>query len=323
MNIANRYAINLDDIRSAAARIGDHTIRTPVVSSQSLNDSLHSQVFFKCENLQHIGAFKARGACNAVLSLSEERASAGVVTHSSGNHAAALARAAKIRGIQAHIVMPHDSAAVKLAAVRSLGVDPTFSEPDSESRQAVADSVIKQTGATFIHPFDNADVMAGQGTVAMELLEQVPELDIIVAPVGGGGLLSGILVAAKSINPSIQVIAAEPEWADDAYRSLQSGKIESPTRYDTIADGLRTLLGELTFPIIRDLVDGVLLVSEQSIRLATRAILQQAKVVAEPSGAVSLAAVMSNTHQFEGKRVGVIISGGNVQPEILAQILKA
>ncbi len=323
MNIPNSYAINLDDIRSAAARIGEYVVHTPVLSAQSLNDSLKSQVYFKCENLQHIGAFKARGACNAVLSLSEERASAGVVTHSSGNHAAALARAAKIRGIQAHIVMPHDSAEVKLAAVRSFGVDPTFSDPDSASRQAVADLVMKETGATFVHPFDNRHVMAGQGTVATELLEQVQDLDIIVAPVGGGGLLSGILVAVKSINPAIQVFAAEPEWADDAFRSLQSGKIESPTRYDTIADGLRTLLGDLTFPIVRDLAEDVLLVSEQSIRMATKGILQHVKVVAEPSGAVSLAAVMSHAQQFEGKRVAVIISGGNVQPEILAEILSA
>ena len=316
------HAITIDDIRAAADLIRPHVIRTPVITAPLIDDMLNAELFFKCENLQHVGAFKTRGACNAVFSLSHEEAAAGVVAHSSGNHAAALARAAKLRGIVAHIVMPHNSAAVKIEAVRSYGVEPTFCEPDAESRQAVADRVIAETGATFIHPFNNAHVMAGQGTAALEMLEQADNLDAIVVPVGGGGLLSGTLVAVTALSPNVPVFAAEPAWADDAYRSFRSGKIEAPQRYDTMADGLRTLLGTLTFPIIRDLTKDVLLASEDSIRTATAAILKQARVVAEPSGAVPLAAIMEHSDLFKEKRVGVIISGGNMDPALLAELVK-
>ncbi|MEO1984315.1 MAG: pyridoxal-phosphate dependent enzyme [Fuerstiella sp.] len=319
--MTRNFAITLATIREAAKRIHDHVVRTPVIQSQALNKELGAQVFFKCENQQHVGAFKSRGACNAVFSLTEDEAAAGVVAHSSGNHAAALARAAQLRGIASHIVMPHDSAAVKIDAVRGYGVEPTFCEPDSDSRQAAADKVIADTGATFIHPFNDARVIAGQGTAVLELLEDVANLDTIVVPVGGGGLLSGTLIAAKSLNPEIMVFAAEPEWADDAFRSLTSGTIESPVRHDTIADGLRTCLGTLTFPIVRELVDDVLLVNEQEIGAATLAMMFQAKVVAEPSGAVPLAALRRNNDRFAGQRIGVVVSGGNLDPSTLQRLI--
>ncbi len=315
------FAITLTTIREAAKRIQGHIVHTPVVQAQSLDKDVGAQIFFKCENQQHVGAFKSRGACNAVFSLTEDEAAPGVVAHSSGNHAAALARAAQLRGIAAHIVMPHNSAAVKINAVRGYGVEPTFCEPDSDSRQAAADKVIAETGATFIHPFNDARVIAGQGTAVLELLEEVSSLDAIIVPVGGGGLLSGTLIAAKSLNPDIKVFAAEPAWADDAFRSLKSGKIESPVRHDTIADGLRTCLGTLTFPIVRELVDDILLANEEEIGAATLLMMFQAKVVAEPSGAVSLAALLRNKDRFAGQRVGVIVSGGNIDPSTLQRLI--
>ena len=315
------FAITLTTIREAAKRIHNHVVRTPVVQSLVTDKALGMQVFFKCENQQHVGAFKSRGACNAVFSLSEDEAAAGVVAHSSGNHAAALARAAQLRGIAAHIVMPHDSATVKINAVRGYGVEPTFCEPDSDSRQAAADKVIEKTGATFIHPFDDERVIAGQGTAALELLDEISDLDAIIVPVGGGGLLSGTLIAAKSLNPSIKVYAAEPEWADDAFRSIQSGTIEAPVRHDTVADGLRTCLGTLTFPIVQEFVDDVLLVSEEEIGAATLAMMFQARVVAEPSGAVPLAAVIRNKDRFAGQRIGIIVSGGNLDPSTLQRLI--
>lgn len=319
---ASVYAIDLAAIQQAASRIAQHVIRTPVVSCSLIDQRADSQLFFKCENLQHVGAFKARGACNAVFELTDAEAAAGVVTHSSGNHAAALARAARLRGIEAHIVMPRNSSTVKIDAVRGLGVEPRFCEPDATSRQAMADEVIAETGATFIHPYNNSMVMAGQGTAALELLEQVSNLDAMIAPVGGGGLLSGTLIAAKSLKPEIRIYGAEPAWADDAKRSLQSGQIQQPTRYDTIADGLRTPLGTLTFPIVRDLVEDILLADEQSIKHATKISLCDGKLVVEPSGAVPLAAILGHPELFEGLRVGVIVSGGNAEPATFASILQ-
>ncbi|MCC9599295.1 threonine/serine dehydratase [Stieleria sp. JC731] len=306
------FAIGIDDVRSAHQRIRAHIIRTPCLFHERLSNRLGCQLHFKAENLQHIGAFKARGAINAVLQLNETDAGRGVVTHSSGNHAAALARAASIRGIDAHIVMPHNSSPIKIASVQSYGIEPIFSEPDSQSREAKAFEVQAQTGATLVHPYDCADVMAGQGTVAIEILEQVENLDVILAPVGGGGLLSGILIAAKSIRPEIQVIAVEPAFADDAARSMQSGQREMPSRYDTVADGLRTGLGELTFPIIHRLVDDIVLVKEEEILAATREIAEQVHLVAEPSGAVAYAGLKSDPERFQGKRVAAVISGGNI-----------
>ena len=318
--ISNKFCITFDDIRDAAVRIHDSIIRTPVVTAPLIDEQLKATVFFKCENLQHVGAFKTRGACNAVFSLSRADAAAGVVTHSSGNHAAAIARAAMLRGLTAHIVMPRNSATVKVDAVRNFGVEPTFCEPSAEARQTAADRVIAKTGATFVHPYNDARVIAGQGTAALELLEEVSQLDAIIVPVGGGGLLSGSLIAAKSVNPHIRVFAAEPEWADDAWRSLRSGRVEMPTRYDTIADGLRTPLGSLTFPIIRDMVDEILTVDENSIRSATATMIRLAELVVEPSGAVPLAALVRHSERFRGQRIGVIVSGGNIDAKMLSDL---
>ncbi len=306
------FAIDLDDIQAAAKRIAPYVVRTPSIFSEKLSDEMGCQVHLKAESLQHVGAFKARGATNAVMLLTDELANRGVVTHSSGNHAAALSRAASLRRIPAYVVMPDNSAQNKIAAVRSYGIEPVFCQPNAQSRFETAQRLRQETGATLIHPYDYAPVMAGQGTVGLELLEQVKDLDAVIVPVGGGGLLSGVLIAIKSLSPNIRVIAAEPEWADDASRSLQSGRIEMPTRYDSIADGLRTPLGELPFAIIRELVDDIVLVSEAAIRAAMRSLAETAHLVAEPSGSVALAALRSNRNLFVGRNVAVVISGGNL-----------
>jgi threonine dehydratase len=271
------------------------------------------RVFFKCEHLQKVGAFKFRGACNAVIKLPDELATRGVVTHSSGNHAQAVALAARMRGIDAHIVMPSNALAVKRRAVEGYGGRVIACVPTLEARETMAEAVIAETGATFIHPYDHPDIIAGQGTSALELLDQVPQLDAIVAPVGGGGLLSGICVAAKGLDPSIRIFAAEPLGADDAARSMAAGKLIPQTGPDTIADGLLTSLGELTWPIIRDHVERVVTVSEEEIVAAMRLAWERAKLLIEPSAAVAVAAVLSEEFQaVEGvDRVGVVLSGGN------------
>jgi threonine dehydratase len=307
-----QFCVTLDDIQRAEELIRTYVIRTPLVDAWGLQPLTGCSLRFKCENLQHGYAFKARGACNAVFSLSDEEASRGVVTHSSGNHAAALARAAVLRGIAAHIVMPKNSARVKLQAVRALGIDPILCEPDSASRESTAVRVQQETGATLIHPFNNRRVIAGQGTAALEILEQAPDVDTIVVPVGGGGLLSGVLIAVKTLRPDIRVIAAEPALADDAFRSLKSGKIEPALRTDTIADGLRTPLGTLTFPVIQKLVDEILCADEQVIINATRLLAERVKLIAEPSGAVPLAVMLQHAPQFAGRNVVALISGGNM-----------
>ncbi len=304
--------ITLESVQSAHRRIADYVIRTPVVSSPRLNHSTGLDLAFKCENLQHVGAFKARGACNAVFSLSDEEAARGVVAHSSGNHAAALSRAAQLRGIVAHVVMPHNSRVNKIDAVRRFGVEPVFCEPNAKSRQATADQIAADTGAVPIHPYDDPRVICGAGTVGLELHEQLEQIDAVVIPVGGGGLLSGCLVSLKSLRPELRIIAAEPAWADDAYRSWKSDSIQMPTRYDTIADGLRTPLGHWTFPIIRDLVDDILLATEEQIAAATRQMIEEAKLVIEPSSAVPLACVIANNDTFRGQRVAIVLSGGNL-----------
>lgn len=305
-------SVCLSDVKAAYERIRDRVNRTPCLLCERLSIELDCELYFKAENLQHIGAFKARGALNAVLQLSEEQASRGVVTHSSGNHAAALARAAKIRGIPAHIVMPHNSAKTKVEAVRSLGFEPQFCKTDTPSREAAAARVQEETGASLVHPFDDPRIIAGQGTVALEVLEQVPKLEQVIAPVGGGGLMSGTLVTLSEARPKVEVYGAEPAWADDAYRSLKSGKIEPPERYDTVADGLRTSLGNLNFPIIQSKLREMLLVTEEQILLAQRKIVERAKLVVEPSAAVPLGALISHPDRFRGKRVVVILSGGNL-----------
>ena len=306
------FCVSLQDIHQAAERICDHVVVTPIIRAWGLEEDLGCKLQFKCENLQYGFAFKARGACNAVFSLSNEEASRGVVTHSSGNHAAALARAAVLRGISAHIVMPHNSARVKLEAVRRLGVEPILCEPQSASREATAAKVQQETGATMIHPFNDRRVIAGQGTAALEILKQAPDIDIVVVPVGGGGLLAGTLIAIKSVRPDIRVVAAEPLWADDAYRSLKSGKIEPAVRTDSIADGLRTPLGSLTFPVIQNLVDDILCANEEDIAGATALLAHRVRLIAEPSGAVPLAVIRQHRSAFVGRNVMAMISGGNL-----------
>jgi threonine dehydratase len=305
-------AVSIGDVRAAADRISPHVLRTPLVACERLSRRFGCDVRLKAENLQHGGAFKARGATHAVLRLGARQAERGVVTHSSGNHAAALARAAAIRGIPAHVVMPENASPIKIAAVRRYGVEPTFCPPTSADREAAATALQQRTGGTLIHPFDAPPIIAGQGTVGLEMLEQCDQLDTILAPVGGGGLLGGMLIAVKALRPSIEVIAVEPAWADDTARSLKSGTRQPATRYDTVADGLRTEVGQHTFPIIRRLVDDLILVAEDAIGRATRRLAEEAHLVAEPSGAVALAALESTPERFNGRTVGIVISGGNL-----------
>jgi threonine dehydratase len=310
-------ALTLDAIRAAHERIRDKIHRTPIMTSETLDSLAGSRLFFKCENLQKVGAFKARGATNAVLLLSAAEAASGVVTHSSGNHAAALARAAKLRGIPAYIVMPSNAPQAKQASVRRYGGEIILCEPTLVAREATAREVMQRTGASFIHPYDNLHVMAGQGTTAIELLEDVPDLDAILCPVGGGGQLSGIAVAAKAIRPEIRVIGVEPAAADDAARSLKAGRILPAGTPVTIADGLKTSLGEKPFAEIQRLVDDIVTVREASIVQAMRLIWEVLKIIVEPSGAVSYAGVVEGSFKSPGARIGIILSGGNLDLERL------
>ena len=309
-------SLDLDRIRAAHERIRPHIHRTPVLTSSRLDEASGAKLFFKCENLQKIGAFKARGATNAVFSLDDATAKRGVATHSSGNHGTALARAAKLRGIPAHIVMPKNSAKVKVRAVESFGAHVIFCEPNDAAREAACADVIAKTGATLIHSFENEDVMAGQGTAAIELLEEV-DLDLVMCPVGGGGLLAGNSVAAKSIKPNIKVIATEPANADDAAQSFRAKKRIVTDKKFTIADGLRTNVGEKTFPIIQCYVDDVVTVSEETIASAMRTIWETMKIIIEPSAAVPYAAIVEGKVDLGGKRVGIILTGGNVDLDAL------
>ncbi len=304
--------VSFSDVREAQRRIADFVNKTPVLTCSTLNQMVGAELYFKCENFQKVGAFKFRGATNAVFSLNDAEAQKGVVTHSSGNHAAALALAAKNRGIPAWIVMPSNAPKVKVAAVKHYGGKITFCEPTQQSREQTAEKIIAEKGATFIHPYNNERVIAGQGTAALELLEEIPELDFIFTPVGGGGLLSGNAIAARALNNKIKVIAGEPQNADDAYRSLQAGKIIPPKNPNTIADGLKTSLGEITFPIIRKFVEEIVVVSEEEIISAMRLVFERMKIIVEPSSAVALAAVIKIADKLQSKKVGVIFSGGNV-----------
>lgn len=299
------------DIVSAHERIKPYIHRTPVLTSASVDEVAGSSIFFKCENFQKIGAFKARGAMNAALSLSSQERAKGIATHSSGNHAQALARAAKILDTPSYIVMPRTAPDVKKKGVRAFGGQIFECEPTLQARESTLADVISKTGATEIHPFNNYDVMAGQATAAKELFEEVKDLDYLIAPVGGGGLLSGTALAAKYFSPKTVVLAAEPEGADDAYRSMQSGKIE-PSQSNSIADGLLTSLGDKTFPLIRDNVKEILTVPDSEIVNAMRLVWERMKIIIEPSCAVPLAAVLRHPKKFEKKRVGIILSGGNV-----------
>jgi threonine dehydratase len=286
--------------------------RTPVLTSRSLDAAMGATLFFKCENLQKVGAFKARGACNAVFSLDDAEARRGVVTHSSGNHGAAVAWAAARRGIPAWVVMPDNSAEVKKAAVQGLGAAVRYCAPTLAARDTTCAAVQAETGALLIHPFDDWRVIAGQGTAALELLEEIPDLDAILTPVGGGGLLSGTAIAARAIKPSIAVYGAEPAGADDAWRSLQSGHIVPQTDPRTIADGLRSSLGVKTFAVLSKLVDAIGTTSEPAIVQAMRLAWEKLKLIIEPSSAVPLAALLERKLPVAGRRVGIVISGGNV-----------
>lgn len=302
----------LQDIRKVHKLILSHIHKTPVLTCTALDRMVGAKLFFKCENFQRVGAFKIRGACSAVFSLSDEDAGHGVVTHSSGNHAAALALAARERGIPARIVMPSTAPPVKIAAVRGYGGEITFCQPSMASRESTARRVIQETGATFIHSYNDYRIIAGQGTAALELMEEIDNLDFVLAPLGGGGLLSGTAIAAKGLNPKIKVIGCEPKNADDACRSLKAGRV-IPSEYpNTIADGLRTSLGDKTFPIIQKFVDDVLLATEEQIIAAMRHIFERMKIVAEPSAVVPVAVLLSHQLNVKNNRVGVIISGGNV-----------
>jgi threonine dehydratase len=304
-------------IRIAHDRIRPYIHRTPVLTCASIDAMVGAKLFFKCENFQKVGAFKIRGATNAVLSLSSKEAVRGVATHSSGNHAAALAQAARWRGIPAYIVMPEDSPKVKREAVLGYGGQVTSCRPTIADRETTARRLLAETGAAFIHPYDDERIVAGQATAAIELLEDVPDLEVVVAPVGGGGLLAGTILAAKAMRPDVRVVAAEPERVDDAYRSWKAGRIATNDATNTIADGLKTNLGELTFSIIHRGVDEVVLAPEESILPAVRVLLERMKLVAEPSAAVPLAAMLSGRLELTGRRVGVVVSGGNVDFESL------
>ena len=313
------YAITLDDVHAAARRIAGWAHVTPVLTCATLSRRAGKTLFFKCEQWQKVGAFKFRGACNAVRKLAPEVATKGVVTHSSGNHAQALALAARMRGIPAHVVMPRTAPQVKRRAVEDYGAHVVLCESTLPARETTTADVQAQTGATLIPPYNHPDVMAGQGTIALELAEQAPLLEAVVAPIGGGGLISGLTIAAKALNPKLRVFAAEPLGADDAARSKTAGKLIPQTAPKTIADGLLTSLGDLTWPVVRDQVERVLTVSEEQIIEAMRLAWERAKLLIEPSAAVAVAAALSPEFQAltDIHHVGVVLSGGNVDLERL------
>jgi len=309
----NSYPVTIDDIRAAAERIARFAHRTPVMTCTTLDRLTGRRLYFKCENFQKVGAFKFRGACNAVMKLSDEAAWRGVVTHSSGNHAQALALAAKLRGIAAHIVMPKTASPVKRRAVEEYGARVILCEPTQESREATAAQVLNETGGTLIPPYDHPDVIAGQGTLVLELVEQAPGIEAIVAPVGGGGLISGICLAARGTRPDLRIFAAEPAGADDAARSKAAGSFIPQTSPHTIADGLLTSLGQLTWPVVRDQVESVITVRDEEIVQAMRLLWERAKLLVEPSSAVVLAAMLTKEFQAKAQpgNVALVLSGGN------------
>ena len=300
------------DIQSAHERIKPYIHNTPVLTSQLLNDHFGCELFFKCENFQKVGAFKFRGATNAVLSLSAEERSLGVVTHSSGNHAAALALAARMNGVKANIVMPENAPAVKKNAVAGYGASITYCKPTLQAREETTRMIMERTGSTLIHPYDNFNVICGQGTAALELLEEITDLEVIIAPIGGGGLMSGTSIYTKSFSNTIQVIGAEPANADDAFRSFTTGKLFPSVNPSTVADGLLTSLSELTFSIIRSNVDAIYTVQEESIIECMLLVWERMKIIIEPSSATVLAVVKENPDVFRGRKTGLILSGGNV-----------
>lgn len=317
-------AISFDEVKAAAQTIRGVANRTPVLTSRTINELTGYQVYFKCENFQRIGAFKFRGAYNALSRLSPTEKAKGVATHSSGNHAQGIALAAKLLGISATIAMPTDAPASKLAATRGYGAEIVLYDREKQDRAEVSAQLVRERGLTFIHPYDHPHVMAGQGTAALELLEDVPDLEVLVAPIGGGGLLSGCATAAKALKPDIHIFGVETENSNDWWQSFQRGERVKIPPPDTIADGMRTQQpGELTFPIIREKVAEILLVSEAQVIEAMRLLLLRMKILVEPTGAVAPAAVLQQKVGPPGLKVGVIISGGNVDANLLAELIVA
>lgn len=299
-------------IEAAANRIAPYIHNTPIMTCKSINELYGLDLYFKCENFQKIGAFKIRGGMNASLQLTKEQLEKGVATHSSGNHAQALAFAAKMLGIKAYIVMPESSPQVKVNAVKGYGAEVTICASNQAARESTLEAIVERTGATFIHPYDNDEVITGQATCVKEIIEAIPDIDIVVTPVGGGGLLSGTCLGAHYFKPGLKVYAGEPEGAADAVLSLRSGKVEKAPFVNTIADGLLTTLSERTLEIIKAHVADILLVSEDEIKAALRLVYERMKIIIEPSCAVPLAAVLKNADLFKGKKVGIILTGGNV-----------
>jgi len=306
----------IEDIRAAHERIKPYVHRTPVMTSSLLDHESGAQLYFKCENLQNVGAFKSRGACNTVFSLTEEEARPGVATHSSGNHGAALARAAALRGITAYIVMPSNAPQVKQRAVAGYGAKIIFCDSSPAAREETCARVLAETGATMVHPYNDYRVIAGAATAAIELLDDVPDLDVLIAPVGGGGMLSGTALTIRALRPTVTVFGAEPAQADDAALSLAAGYIIDKAS-NTIADGLRTTLGDKTFGIIKTYVSDILTVSEDGIVAAYRRLWEILKVIVEPSGAVGFAAVREHGTRFAGRKVGIMLTGGNIDLDSL------
>lgn len=314
--------ITAQHIIEAHERIKPFIHKTPLFTSQTINKLTGADVIFKCENFQKTGAFKIRGAMNAVTSLSKEQLQNGIATHSSGNHAQAIAYAARQAGAKAYIVMPDNSSKVKVDAVRGYGAEITFCEPTQQAREETLQQIVDKTGAELIHPYNDHRVIAGQATCCKELIEDAGKLDAIIAPVGGGGLLSGTCLSAEYLLPTAAVYAGEPEGAADAILSIQSGKIETAPYINTIADGLLTKLGDKTFPIIRKKVTDIFTVSDEEIIAALQMVFERMKIVIEPSAAVPLAAILKHKEKFRGKKVGIILSGGNVDLAMLAGWIK-
>ena len=306
---------NNHDIVTASERISPYMHVTAVLSSELLNEEFDAKLYFKCENFQKAGSFKSRGAVNAILSLQSSQTKKGVATHSSGNFAQALARAASILNVPSYIVMPNNAPRVKVDAVLGYGGDITFCEPNLQAREETLTKVVEKTDAIIIHPYNDYDIIAGQGTATMELCQEIENIDIILCPIGGGGLISGTALSASFFGKNIRVVGCEPKGADDAYRSMKAGKILPSINPSTIADGLLTSLGERNFPIIQEYVDEIVTVSEDSIMIAMKLIYERLKIVIEPSSAVPLAAILENKVDVQGKNVGIIISGGNVDLE--------
>jgi len=311
--------ITAQQIQEAHERIKLFIHQTPILTSNTLNKISGAELFFKCENFQKIGAFKIRGAMNAVLSLPKEKLKKGIATHSSGNHAQAIAYAARQAETKAFIVMPENSPKVKVDAVKNYGAEIHFCEPTLQARESTLKVIVEKTGAEFIHPYNDYRVITGQATCAKEIIEEIPSLDFIIAPVGGGGLLSGTLLTSHYFSPSTIVYAGEPEGAADAVLSIKNNRIEKAPFLKTIADGLLTTLGDKTFPIIKQFVKDILIVSDKEIIEAMLLVYERMKIVIEPSGAVSLAALLKNKEIFKGKRIGVILSGGNVELKKLGE----